>query len=179
MNNEFLGTVKENRAGKLKGNEALTGNMYLSKEAQEQGLIDGIKTIDEILSTSTTKKPNKMTAAEYKAAHPAEHASIVAEGVKQGISQEQSRVKGWNAWRETDPEAVEKGIAGGEAVTMDVISEMSAKAANKSRKDAVTEDNAPDLNTPAPDAPKSEDQLSLEANAAELKALIRGGKQGE
>lgn len=176
LNDEFLSTVKANRAGKISGDETLTGKLYLAKQAQTNGLIDGIKTLNDVLQTNT-KKANKMTAAEYKAAHPAEYANIVAEGVEQGVKQEQSRVRGWNAWRSVDADAVEKGIASGETVDQNIISEFSAKAANKARGNALTEDNAEDIKTAAPEAPKTDDELSLEANTAALMEHIKGGKR--
>lgn len=51
MNNEFLGSVKSNREGKLnlEQEDVLTGKTYLAKDALKYGLIDGIASLEKIL----------------------------------------------------------------------------------------------------------------------------------
>lgn len=164
LNDEFLATVKENRAGKIQGNETLTGKLYTARQAVSNGLIDGIKSFDEVIQISNSKNKSVMTAAEYKAAHPVEYAQIVAEGV----TQEKNRVRGWNAWREMDAEAVDKGIASGHEISQADISEISAKAANKLRMSQLEKDNPEPLQPAQVVAPKTEDQASLEANTRDV-----------
>ncbi len=73
-----------------------------------------------------------MTPQELKEKFPALYASIMEEGTKAGVtagvSSEQNRVKGWNAFAAIDPEGVKAGIAGGKEITMAEIAEFSAKA---------------------------------------------------
>lgn len=47
--NEFISTVKTNRAGKLTSDEWSTGKMYYAKDAKKIGLIDGIKSFEQVV----------------------------------------------------------------------------------------------------------------------------------
>lgn len=46
---EFIDTVAANRAGKIKGTEWQTGKMFYAKDALRIGLIDGIKSLDQVV----------------------------------------------------------------------------------------------------------------------------------
>lgn len=110
-----------------------------------------------------------MTPAEIKAAHPESYKEIVAEGV----TAERRRVKAWQAWKGTDPEAVEKGIEDGSEVDPTVISEMSAKAANKANLSAVQGASAAPIATENnPETELSAEELALKANAAALDEIM-------
>ena len=178
MNNEFMGTVKANRAGKI--NEAvLTGKTYMAEQATEMGLVDGIKSMDEVLQMAATmrntkhsfiqsKKHTVMTADQIKTAHPEAYEAIMTAGA----TAERDRVIGWLAWKDTDAEMVSKGIAEGTTLTQGMVSVLSQKEASKARLKAAEADNPQPVNVdPVTDA-KSEEELSLETNmAAVLKAL--------
>jgi signal peptide peptidase SppA len=51
---EFIDTVAKNRAGKIQGSDWATGKMYYSKEAQRIGLIDGQKSLDQVVRRMNT-----------------------------------------------------------------------------------------------------------------------------
>ncbi len=180
LNNEFLSAVKSRRPDIKK--EALSGKIYTAKTAMEMGLIDGIKNIDEILSTTSSTQTSKtkvnMKASELKASHPETYNEIFAlgrtEGVSAGQTAEKDRVIGWQAWSHVDPEYVQKGIDGGAEVSSKDISVLSAKAASKTKIGAVEVDNAPKLDLPANQENKTPEDLELEANAAELLRMING-----
>lgn len=169
MNSEFLGAVKANRGSKL-NEEALTGKTYMPDKAMEMGLIDGIKSFEEVMTIATINtsfnqsKNTAMTAAEFKAAHPTAHAEIFEAGMKQGIEAERDRTAGWQAWKDTDPEAVAKGIEGGGNVTQRVISEMSAKAFGKASLAKAETENADAVQVDAPAKPDDAEKAGLEAN---------------
>ncbi len=186
-NDIFVGAVKKGRGSKLK-EEALAGKTYTSTNALEMGLIDGIKSYDEVLaeagktkvkqqtaptySVINNSKIRTMTVAEIKAQHPEAYQDIV----NATLNAERDRVKGWNAWRAADPEAVDKGIADGSQVTPGVISEMSAKMATKAASAAAEGDNAPALDVAAVKVPKAESEKGAteeisEATKAEFAKL--------
>lgn len=184
LNNEFLSAVKSKRPNISP--DALSGKIYTAKEAQTLGLIDGIKNIDDIIGSATSKQNSKstinMNSTELKAAHPDTYKEIFAAGKAEGITEgktagqaaEKDRVIGWQAWSHVDPEYVQKGIDGGAEVSAKDISVLSAKAANKAAIKAVEGDNAPNLDTPEGQENKTPEALELEANAAELLRMIKG-----
>lgn len=45
----FISTISTNRAGKIKGDEWKGGKMFYAKDAQRIGLIDGIKSFDQVV----------------------------------------------------------------------------------------------------------------------------------
>ncbi|MDH7463980.1 S49 family peptidase [Chitinophagaceae bacterium 26-R-25] len=47
---QFINTVKKNRAGKLTSDVWSTGKMFYAKDAQKIGLIDGIKSFDQVIA---------------------------------------------------------------------------------------------------------------------------------
>jgi signal peptide peptidase SppA len=67
---QFIQVIRDNRGEKLTNDKWATGKMFRSKEAQKIGLIDGTKTVEQIIartnqliSTQTTTK-NKMQTKE-------------------------------------------------------------------------------------------------------------------
>jgi ClpP class serine protease len=70
--NAFIGTVKKNRKGKLNGADWATGKMYFPSEAQQLGLIDGVKSFSQVvfrisrLISSINKFSNNNTMAFEK-----------------------------------------------------------------------------------------------------------------
>jgi ClpP class serine protease len=124
----------------------LTGKMYPASEVLGT-MVDAIGSkmdaVGKIIELSGTKintsKTNKaMTAAEYKAQHPEAHAEILAAGV----SAEQERVKTWMAYAEIDPEAVQKGILSGNAVSGSEQASFLVKAAQGNALNAIKRDSA-------------------------------------
>ena len=164
MNNIFMSSVRQNRGARL-NESTLTGKTYLAEEAINVGLIDGIKTLNEVLQTKTI---NKMTSSEYKMQFPAAYAEIVNEGRQA----ERDRVASWNAWRDTDPEAVDKGIADGSEFGSRQVSEFSAKAANKARAAAATADNPQDIPHATVVPVRTEAEIASDAEEVELMAAI-------
>lgn len=76
---DFHGTIKANRAGKLKSDEWKTGKMFHTKDAIRIGLIDGQKTLDQVVkrmdqliasteSNSSIINTNKMSLKKTLAA---------------------------------------------------------------------------------------------------------------
>lgn len=60
LNNEFLQAVKNNRPALIdKEEETLKGKTYTAVKAQELGFIDGIKSLEEILTEHGSKKSNQ------------------------------------------------------------------------------------------------------------------------
>lgn len=49
FNESFIKAVQTNRAGKLKSDEWQKGGLYFSKKAEQEGLIDGFKTFNEVV----------------------------------------------------------------------------------------------------------------------------------
>lgn len=115
-------------------------------------------------------KDKIMNAAEFKAAHPAAYAEIVAEGAKS----EKSRVKAWMAFSAVDPKASAAGIAGDEAVTMDVIAEMSMKAASGKRiADVIADSPVAVSTTEAPAKELTEEEKKIKANTESFLATCK------
>lgn len=183
LNDMFLATVKANRGNKINADEVLNGKTFLAEKAVEVGLIDGIKTLDEVLQVSmqqvgvksnltiinNTKNKVAMTPAEIKSQHPESYNAIVAEGEKN----EKIRVKSWLSWMDTDKEVVMQGIETGAEVDRAVISEMSAKAANKIQLGAVQAASpAPIATENNPEKELSAEELALKANAAALDEIM-------
>lgn len=74
------------------------------------------------------KVKTTMTLEELKAQHPALYAQAVADGKTAGSAEERDRVRGWEAFRHIDAEAVDKGIKEGKAITGSDIAVFTAKA---------------------------------------------------
>ncbi len=183
LNDVFLAAMKKNRP-KI-SEEALTGKVYTAGAAKEMGLIDGIKSFEQLIDSVTKprqsnstfyqviKTKNNMTTAEFKIENPTAYSEIFNAGMIQGVSHEKARVEGWQAWAEFDPEAVAAGIASGKEASPSDCSKMQAKAAAKYKLAMAEKDNAPALSLAA--APKTDaqaDDMELEANtAAVLQAM--------
>lgn len=122
-------------------------------------------------TTKEKSKPSDMTIEKLKAEFPAVYASIVEAAKKAGQEAEQARVKGWLAWAKVDAEAVQKGIAEGKEVTMEVVSEMSAKAASVKALKNAEDDSAAGVQTDEPETGKVDDP-KIKASAKELVAFM-------
>lgn len=56
---QFIGTIQTNRAGKIKGDSWATGKMFYATDAAKIGLIDGIKSMSEVVKRISTLSNNK------------------------------------------------------------------------------------------------------------------------
>lgn len=176
LNDVFLSAVKSYRAGKIDTSKenVLTGKTYTSEKALEHGLIDGIKSFEEVLDMavksngaaprrtifSRNKTNNKMTLAELNAQHP----ELVAQIQNDAVQAERDRVGAWMAFNDVDAEAVAKGIEDGTQVTQKVIAEMSRKSMSAAKLDGMKKES--------PGAIKTEEVKTEEEGAtAEVKAF--------
>jgi ClpP class serine protease len=86
LNNEFLGAVKANRGDKLNQDKTLNGQVYLAQEAQSNGLIDAIGSLQDAvnkvyeLAEAKNQKPNLTQQNTMKATITllAAHAALLA-----------------------------------------------------------------------------------------------------
>lgn len=70
---QFIKTVAANRSGIIKGNDWKTGKMFYAKDAIEIGLIDGIKSLNQVVKRMelliSTKKQSGSNTAAFKSIH--------------------------------------------------------------------------------------------------------------
>lgn len=169
VNDVFLQTVRTNRAGKinLEKENVLTGKTYLSKQAMDVGLIDGIQSIEDTLSNVMSYKGQKlgvaaqqknnnsksqdMTLEELKASHPETYKAAF----KAGVDDERERTKQWLVWHDVDSKAVIEGIEKGEELTKSKNTEFMRKSASQSQLQAITNDNAEEIITGEEETPKT------------------------
>lgn len=166
LNDVFLSHVREMRGSKL-DESALTGKDYVAKNAMEAGLIDGVKTLEQVINENSKSQfrnmsQTTMTAAEFKTANPAAYNEIL--GI--GAENERLRIAGWKAWEHVDAAKVEQGIESGKEITASDISVFSAKAANKAGMARAEAENPVPVTTPTTTDPKDEEAIALEANTA-------------
>lgn len=154
INDNFLSEIISDRPV-LKGTNFDDGHTVFSKDAIGT-FIDGIASFDEVVSMilSDSKKgvntnknnnsnSNKMNKEEIKQQHPAVYSEILQEGV----SQEQERRAGWNAFKEIDPKAVEEGIASGLPIKQSEVNSFIVKATSVKKVNDLKSDNAPGFAT--------------------------------
>lgn len=145
LNNEFLATVKSNREGKLdlSKENVLTGKTYVSKTAMSYGLIDGIKSMEDIINqkrVQTKINTYSMTLETLKAEHPK-----LVEAV---LEQEKDRVASWLKFNHVDSKAVTEGINSGKTLTQAEIIDFLSKEMHTQFKAGI---NADSKETPAKD----------------------------
>jgi ATP-dependent protease ClpP protease subunit len=144
--------------------------MLTAPEAMSIGLIDKISAItpdkkaeinslcssigmaalyEEAEATITSTQPNKDKMAEIKTLDDlkAQHPDIFKAAKEEGVTEERSRIQAWQAWKEIDAEAVEKGIKEGKVISPTDISEFSAKAVSPDRLKKIAGDNPKDIPT--------------------------------
>lgn len=81
----FIAAVRKNRKGKISGNDWATGKMFFAADAQKIGLIDGIKSFDQVVfrtsrMISSNKKNSNTMAFEKALATAKAEAFEVVEG---------------------------------------------------------------------------------------------------
>lgn len=145
LNNEFLSTVKSNRDGKinLSKENVLTGKTYVSKQAIDFGLIDGIRSMEDIINqkrVQTKINTYSMTLEQLKAEHP--------KLVEDVLAQEKDRVSSWLKFNHVDSKAVAEGIESGKSLTQSQIIDFTRKEMHAEYKAGITADSK---ETPAKD----------------------------
>jgi ClpP class serine protease len=176
INEDFLSEIVSDRPI-LKGTNFDDGHTVFSKDAIGT-FIDGIASFDEVVSMilSDSKKgvntnqnnnsnSNKMNKEELKQQHPAVYSEILQEGV----SQEQERRAGWNAFKEIDSKAVEEGIASGLPIKQSEVNSFIVKATMVSKVNELQSDNAPAFTT---NETSTEGDPVLSAHQKEIEAAF-------
>jgi ATP-dependent protease ClpP protease subunit len=110
-----------------------------------------------------------MTSDEIKTQHPSVYAQIVAEGKTAGLTEERERIRGWEAYRNIDAEAVNKGIASGKPISVADMAEFQAKALSSDFLQKLTASAAPILTTTTPPATaETEEQKAMASFESEV-----------
>lgn len=123
-----------------------------------------------------TEKVIMKSLEELKAAHPDLYAQAVAKGKEEGKTEETNRVRGWEAFRHIDAEAVTAGIKSGKVIDPADIAEFTAKAISPEYLAKIKAASAKPVETgtpPAAEAQKTEDQKTLEALSASAKEIMK------
>lgn len=172
MNDAFVGSVKASRP--MISEDALTGKVFTSKSAQEMGLIDGIRSMDDVFqsamqSTATnpsywqktnikkpTSKSNKMDINQLKAEYPDAYKAVLAE--------ERDRVGAWLEFIDADVKAVVTGINSGERIGQKQTVELTRKSFYAEMKNGVEKESE---ETPAKSAVAPEEKLPEEKPKSE------------
>jgi ATP-dependent protease ClpP protease subunit len=169
-------------------------------EAKEIGLINRIVKLDPLQITAmeqrfmiaaqltpeslnsnknlqTKNKP--MKPEELKAQHPETYAQIYSEGRNAGSTEERERVRGWEAFRIIDADAVNKGIKEGKVISPTDFAEFTAKALSPETLKKIVAGNAPGVQTgevPKDDAPKTEADKELSDLEASVSNILNLNK---
>ena len=172
INDVFMSRVQANRGSKLDAS-TLTGKMYMADKAVSLGLLDGVKSMTQILSDCNSTKNLKystMNIETLKAQHPDTYSAIFA----LGQNAERERVNSFLAFRSADQEAVINKIQSGDPITESFRSEMVVKLTTKANVAAVESDNPVNLapTTVVETSNKSEEELSQEQVNARLLAVM-------
>jgi ATP-dependent protease ClpP protease subunit len=130
---------------------------------------------DSIVTTKTEN--NKiMDLQELKSKHPDVYAQALAEGKTAGKTEESDRVRGWEAFRHIDAEAVTKGIQSGKTIGPADIAEFSAKAVSPEYLKKIAASSAAPLTTTEAQAsatPKTDDEKTLDELEASAKSILK------
>jgi ClpP class serine protease len=178
MNNAFLGAVRNNRAGKIK-EDALSGKDYTSENALAIGLIDGIKTFDQIIKTAKqsnnsyyTLNNKKMaeikTLSDLQAALP----ELCTEIEKAGATKERKRINSWLKWQSVDAEKVNAAIASGAEFDMEAQSDLSEKKISQMMGKKAEAENELPVKTGEVPKPGSEAATKADATKNEFFAML-------
>lgn len=180
INDVFLSSVRSARGGKIsiEKENVFSGKTYVAAQAQEFGLIDGIKSFEELLSSELVRantkvsisnvynKISNMNLEQFKAEHPESYAAAV----NAGVQQERDRVKTWLVFNDVDATAVKAGIESGEVMSNAAQVDFNRKAFAKTSLKETENGNAPELSTPSTNTPKGQSDTEAEFNAT-LSAL--------
>lgn len=158
INEEFIGMIERNRP-QLKNTKFDDGAIHFAKDVVGT-FIDGIKSFSELVDmieskhfvtsgnrefkTSTNQNSKEMTKEEFKANHPSVYAEIVSEGV----TQERDRVGAWMAHAEADLEAVKNGVKGDKNITQTEREEFYVKQNAKQTLEGIKSEGGKPIQTP-------------------------------
>jgi ATP-dependent protease ClpP protease subunit len=101
----------------------------------------------------------KMTAAEFKAAHPAEYAALQQEA----INAERDRVGALLAFIDVDQKSIVEAVKKGDALTGTMAAELTRKAVSKAAVSALADDSAKDIQVGDEGAEGAEDKAKKES----------------
>ena len=176
MNDIFLGSVRSNRAKKV-NEEALTGSTYIGAQAVAMGLVDGIRSMDNVLKPKQLVTANsnfnynsktiKMDLNQFRAEHPEVYA--------QAIAAERDRTGAWLTFVDVDPKAVAEGINSGLSMTQKQMVELTRKSFSKEMVSGVKADSEA---TPATSAAAPLDNV-VPAPEASPEAVAHAKQQEE
>lgn len=107
-----------------------------------------------------------MTKAELQAQHP----TVYAEIVNEGILQERDRVEAWAVFNEIDPVKVKAGIESGKQLSSKAMAEFNLQAMSGKKLEAMETENAEETNTEA--EAKTAEQIEAEKDQALLDKVL-------
>lgn len=162
-------------------------------EAKKLGIVDKIRKLEpkaeyidiQIAAIFESKKETPsgdidkskiktMDKATLKAENPSLYAAILADGHdtgrEEGIAAERDRTGAWMAFNDIDPDAVSKGIKGGENLSQTSSAEFARKGIAQARTGDHKDDNADNSNQGG--GQKTEAQLKIEAQDKEAKESL-------
>ena len=160
-------------------------------QAQQIGLVDKINPINEKEMSAINERmfgkmaavnpnptnpiinnplnKNKMTLAEFQAAHPELFNTVKTIGT----TEERDRVGAWMAFAETDIEAVKKGINDGVLMTQKSMTELTIKSISAANLKSLEAEKVPVVITPAnTPVAKTAEQIETEKFQTELNAKL-------
>lgn len=168
MNNCLMGAVQENRGDKL-NKKALKGKTYVGQNAVDIGLVDGIKSFEQIVESFQNSNANssfymadKLSLSDIKNQYP-EHVAVIA---TETLDNERERVGAWDAWREMDPVSVAAGIASGKAMTTADTQKLTVKATGAMKIKTIVDANAEPIETGKVDEETDAQTMSDKAELA-------------
>ena len=162
MNDAFLGAVRANRAGKIK-EDALSGKDYTSENAMSVGLIDGIKTFDQIIKTAKQTNNSYYTLNNKKMAEiktlsdlQAQAPEVYTLALEEGAKAERGRINSWLKWQSVDAEKVNAAIGSGKPFDMEALSDLTEKKITQTQLKGAEAENAEPVKTSEVPKPGSE-----------------------
>lgn len=94
-------------------------------------------------------RPKKMDLNKLKTENPSLYAQVLAEGVAQGVKQENERVRAFMVFADVDLKAVQEGIAGTEALSSVQTAELTRKSVSAAVLKTQEEDSPAPVDTSA------------------------------
>lgn len=189
INDVFLSSVRVARGNKIsiESENVFSGKTYIASQAMEYGLVDGITSFEELLSSEIARtnkrinisnvynKNSNMNLEQFKAEHPEAYAAAVSAGVHK----ERERVNTWLVYNDIDPANVKAGIESGNDMGTATQADFNRKAFVKNNLAVLEADSAPALSTPATNTPTSvsDEQSEMEKHVAEMKKHLGLGNK--
>lgn len=114
----------------------------------------------------------KMTLEQLKAEHP----TVYAQALKEGVEQERDRVSAFLAFLEFDTEGVSQAIKDGSAMTQKHMAEFSVKAVTAAKLQAIEAKSPAEVPNPIPGAGGTNENPAMAAFENEVDGLLGIGK---